>query len=115
LIAPEVAQIQFRYFDGNQTADEWDMLQTPQLPVAVEVSIWLKSARANANARESSSADTLRGTREYKQVVFLPMAALSAANAASSATGSTDSSTDSSSSSSTEPGSSPSTGSAFDN
>jgi hypothetical protein len=99
LIAPEVAQIQFRFFDGSQTVDEWDMLQTPQLPVAVEVCVWLKSARAsNSNTAENSSTDTLNGTREYKQVVFLPNAALSAA-ANAPANSSTGSSTDSSSSS----------------
>jgi prepilin-type N-terminal cleavage/methylation domain-containing protein len=114
LIAPEVAQIQFRFFDGSQTVDEWDMLQTPQLPVAVEVSVWLRSARANSSSAENSSTDTLNGTREYKQVVFLPNAALSAAaNAAStSSTSSTDSSTDSSSSSSN---SNSGNGSAFEN
>jgi hypothetical protein len=104
LIAPEVAQIQFRFFDGSQTLDEWDMLQTPQLPVAVEVCVWLKSARANSNSAENSSTDTLNGTREYKQVVFLPNAALSAAAnaAATSAASSTDSSSSSSSTSGTD-------------
>jgi hypothetical protein len=116
LIAPEVTQIQFRYFDGSQLADEWDMRQTPQLPTAIEVSIWLKSERAGTSAEDIGSTNTLTGTREYKQVVFLPMAALSAQNAASATSSSSTSSTDSSSTSSSSDSNSSSSGSsAFDN
>jgi hypothetical protein len=109
LIAPEVTQIQFRYFDGSQLADDWDMRQTPQLPVAIEVSVWLKSERAGTSAEDIGS-NTLSGTREYKQVVFLPMAALSAANAASATGSSSTSSTDSSSTSNSSDANSGSSG-----
>jgi hypothetical protein len=112
LIAPEVVQIQFQYFDGSQLATAWDMKQTPQLPVAIEVSIWLKSQRQGTSAEDIGSTATLSGTREYKQVVFLPMAALSAANAAST-TGTSQSSTDSSSSSSDSSSSASGTDSVF--
>jgi prepilin-type N-terminal cleavage/methylation domain-containing protein len=115
LIAPEVVQIQFRYFDGSQLTDEWDMRESSKLPTAIEVCVWLKSARAATNDAENTSDNALQSAREYRQVVFLPMAALSAASAASAASA-TQSSTDSSStsSSSTSSSSSSSTsGSAF--
>ncbi|HEX4412542.1 MAG TPA: prepilin-type N-terminal cleavage/methylation domain-containing protein [Lacipirellulaceae bacterium] len=96
LIAPEVVQIQFQYFDGSQLATTWDMNQTPQLPVAIEVAIWLKSQKMRTTEEDIGATQALSGTHEYKQVVFLPMAALSAGSTAQS----TDSSSSSSSSSS---------------
>lgn len=103
LIAPEVVQIQFRYFDGSQLADTWDMTQTPQLPVAIEVSVWLKSERSGTSAEDIGSTQTLSGTHEYKQVVFLPMAAQSAASTTQSTdSSSSTSSTDATSTSGTE-------------
>lgn len=38
-IAPEVALIEFEYFDGGQWVDSWDTAELQSLPVAVRVSI----------------------------------------------------------------------------
>ncbi len=39
---PEVAQLEFRYFDGKAWSSEWDSLQRKSLPVAVEVAIRMR-------------------------------------------------------------------------
>jgi len=96
LIAPEVTQIQFQYYDGSQLTNTWDMKQLKKLPVAVQVTIWIRDMRDGA-------ADAAAPGRVYKQVVQLPMALASAANSmteASSESGTSSSSTSSSSSSS---------------
>jgi hypothetical protein len=78
LVAPEVTQIQFRFYDGSQLADTWDMKELKVLPVAVEVAVWIKSTR-----------DETGTGRMYRQIVSLPMAAVSAAAANGGAAGST--------------------------
>ena len=110
LIAPEVTQIQFRYYDGSQLVDTWDMKELKKLPTAIEVSIWLRSNRAVTSAAEFTSDDALGNSRQYRQVVYLPMSQL-AADAA--ATTGTDGSTPTDSTSSSETSSS-GNGSTFD-
>lgn len=94
LVAPEVEHIQFRYFDGAEVVETWDMRERRSLPVAIEVRIWIVSPDA---AREQSAAGySLTGlppdAREYQQTVYLPLAAASqdggAFEAASSASSS---------------------------
>jgi uncharacterized membrane protein YgcG len=111
LIAPEVLQIQFRYYDGEQIVDMWDMAEEQSLPLAVEVTIWLASANETAGGAYNAQA-LLSTAREYRQTVFLPMAELSqsgasggmsgmsgaAASASSSSSGSTSSGSSTSSS-----------------
>ncbi len=91
LLAPEVVHIEFRFFNGSETTDTWDMKELKSLPLAVEVRIWLRSAKTTDEPVVSSyDAASLAGTHEYRQVVYLPMAQV--ANAAQSSS-STDSST----------------------
>jgi hypothetical protein len=110
LVAPEVTQIQFKYYDGSQLTDAWDMKELKKLPIAIEVCISLRSARAGSNA-DNTSADSVNSSRVYRQVVYLPMAqqseseAANAEAAAQSAAASSSSSTNSSSSSSSSSGS----------
>lgn len=106
LIAPEVTQIQFKYYDGTQLTDTWDMKQLKKLPMAIEVTIWIRDTRDGA-------VDPMATARVYRQIVNLPMALASAANSASEAT--TDTSGTSSASSSSSGSSSTGTGSAFQN
>jgi hypothetical protein len=92
LLAPEVVRVEFRYFNGTDIADTWDMKELKTLPVAVEVCIWLRSPNATnepvtTNYDTATLADT---THEYRQVVYVPMAQV--ANASQTST-STDSST----------------------
>ncbi len=110
LVAPEVVQVQFQYFDGSQLTDVWEMKELNKLPVAIEVRVWLRSARIAMAESDFSSEDELASVREYRQIVYLPMAALSDSGAASEAEGSADESGTGSSSAS---GSSSGSGSAF--
>jgi uncharacterized membrane protein YgcG len=79
LIASEVVHIEFRYFDGMQVLDVWDMVEKNCLPVAIEVSLWI----APLDAAETSVAGRYDATglannaREYRQTVYLPMSQLS--------------------------------------
>jgi prepilin-type N-terminal cleavage/methylation domain-containing protein len=43
--APEVAAIQFRYFDGTETVDYWDMEERHGLPMAVEIVLQLRPTK----------------------------------------------------------------------
>lgn len=97
LLAPEVVQMQLRYFDGSQTVDTWDMKTLKSLPLAIEVRIWLRSPNAIAEAIDPNMdpAALASTTHEYRQVVSVPMAPIANASKNSSATDS--SSTDSSS------------------
>lgn len=78
LLAPEVTQIQFVYFDGTQALDQWDMSQAGSMPTAVDVRIWI--APDPVDAAEST---TPLQPRMYNQTVELPLA--QAAGAAANA------------------------------
>lgn len=43
-IAPEVAAVEFQYFDGQQWYDTWDCQEAQGLPVAVQVTLYLYPA-----------------------------------------------------------------------
>ena len=59
LLAPEVTQIQFRYFDGTTAVDKWDMQEHGAMPTAVEVRIWLDPAgdRGRIDIRHDAGGD----------------------------------------------------------
>lgn len=103
LLAPEVVYLEFRYYNGQQVVDTWDMQEERSLPVAIEVRIWLaspESSGAAAGARYDL-ASTIGNARQYRQTVYLPMAELSGAGAgAMTGESSTSSSFDSESTSS---------------
>jgi hypothetical protein len=109
LVAPEVRQIQFRYYDGSQLTDTWDMKELKVLPIAIEVAVWVKSGRDDTGGGNDVVANT---GHMYRQVVYLPMAPVSqiAANGGSASTTSSSTSTESSDTSSSNSGS----GSAFE-
>jgi uncharacterized membrane protein YgcG len=123
LIAPEVIHIEFRYFDGAQISDVWEMLERNSLPVAIEIRLWIVPAAevAQANVATLYNAGSLPKTaREYRQTVYLPMSELSnsamgGTSGGSSATGGTSSGMSSSGggSSSSSGGSSLQSGSGF--
>jgi len=108
LVAPEVVHIEFRYFNGGeQVFEAWDMANARALPLAVEVRIWLiTAAEADANAAAYDVEGLISIARQYRQTVFLPMAALSQKAAGSGAGGSSSSSPSTNSSTSGSPSSS---------
>ncbi|MBN2024886.1 MAG: hypothetical protein JW809_19055 [Pirellulales bacterium] len=46
-LAPEVAAIEFAYFDGTELVDYWDMDERNALPMAVQVVLYLRSEDPN--------------------------------------------------------------------
>jgi prepilin-type N-terminal cleavage/methylation domain-containing protein len=106
LIAPEVVHLEFRYYDGQQVTEVWDMQNEESLPLAVEVRIWLASPEAPDGSTPYDRAALLRTAHEYRQTVYLPMAAISGASVGRGAGGSSSSdgsSSDSSNSSLNSP------------
>lgn len=115
LVAPEVVHLEFRYYDGQQITDVWDMLEEKSLPRAIKIKIWLASADASDSIGTSSYdvADFANNAREYRQTIYLPMSELSPAGAAGGMSGSSSSSSSSFGSSTSGSESSSSTSSGF--
>lgn len=88
LIAPEVSEIQFRYFDGQQWLSEWDSQAMQGLPLAVEVVIVVQPAevlKQVANGQPLANAAVPGATPFiYRSVVRVPSAQLVKQAAASS-------------------------------
>ena len=83
LIASEVVGIQFRYFDGTQVLDVWDMVEKNCLPVAIEISLWIAplDAAETSVAGQYDATGLANNAREYRQTVYLPMSQLSSSAA----------------------------------
>jgi hypothetical protein len=95
-IAPEVAFIQFSYFDGTEWVDEWDSTERGGLPVAVEIAIGIIPARHRDDPQWSSLQTTtslsLADTTDllvYHTLVYLPAAQPTTATGTSTASGAT--------------------------
>jgi type II secretory pathway pseudopilin PulG len=78
VLAPEVAYLEFRYFDGTQWWMEWDSQVKGTLPVAVEIALAIVSPQDIENqplsiASYASFADLPPGTSIYRLVVRLPV------------------------------------------
>jgi hypothetical protein len=78
LLAPEVTQLQFIYFDGATAIDTWDMQERGTMPTAVEVRIWIAP-----DAIEAEESAVPLQPRLYRQTVDLPMALASGATTTS--------------------------------
>ena len=88
LIAPEVVHIEFRYFDGLQVTDVWDMRERGALPLAIEVRLWM--APADTEAAELPGlydAAFLATAHQYRQTVFLPMSQVPTSDGSSGMSG----------------------------
>jgi hypothetical protein len=79
-IAPEVAAIQFLYYDGVEWVQEWDSIERGGLPLAVEIAVamWPADAREqDANSLQTPLNFVASEQSEwliYRQLVHLPMA-----------------------------------------
>ena len=75
LVAPEVAQISFRYFDGIDWLTEWDSAEMGGFPSAIETSIVIDPSRSSFNNTTYSYGGFDQTTMEmYRSVVHLPAA-----------------------------------------
>ena len=81
VIAPEVVEIEFQYWDGLQWLLEWDSEVNEGLPVAVEIRLYLRSTRSNQSTSLLSTftfenpdeMDPQQGISVYRLVVRLPV------------------------------------------
>jgi len=70
-VAPEVAAIEFQYYDGIEWVEEWDSGMQGDLPKAVTIAVWIIPVDLRGN-----ETDTLTETdyMVYRLTVHLPMA-----------------------------------------
>lgn len=75
LLAPEVAAVEFAYFNGTEWLSEWDSEELGGLPMAIDVRIMLATDAATRNpASATSAARSETGTTMYRLLVHLPNA-----------------------------------------
>ncbi len=70
-LAPEVAAIEFQYYDGLEWIEEWDSALQGDLPKAVQIAVWIIPVSLRSNETDTlSEADYM----VYRLTVHLPMA-----------------------------------------
>ena len=74
LVAPEIAQISFRYFDGEDFQDEWNSLETDAFPKAIEVTIVIDPERLKAEGSYQFGGFNPDTMEMFRQVIHLPTA-----------------------------------------
>jgi hypothetical protein len=80
LLAPEVAAVQFEYFDGSQWTDTWDSTEMNGLPMAVYVTLYItpmRPQRARSSVYSGAPGNALPDQQQaipYSLLVALPMA-----------------------------------------
>lgn len=75
LVASEVAEIRFRYFDGEGWQSEWDSEENGGFPLAIEVILVIDPARSTSGQDYQFSGDG-REREQYRRVIHLPAAEL---------------------------------------
>jgi hypothetical protein len=87
-LAPEVVNVQFTYYDGTTTYDQWDSNTEGKLPIAIKVAIMIRRAVVRTpNAAVSATADNSSCTI-YDMLVDLPNAFVQASQGAGQSPGS---------------------------
>ncbi len=111
LLAPEVGAIEFRYFDGTEWYEEWDSEVNEGLPIAVEITLLIRSKNTQEETETAEfpgisalTGEVPEGWFLFQDVVHLPLAEVASDSMTESSSSSDDSSSsgDSSSSSSDE-------------
>ena len=73
LISPEVVELTFRYFDGEQWNTEWDNVERNGFPLAVEIVLTLDPNRVNSDNPNSYNGFDPITMKRYRSVVNLPV------------------------------------------
>ena len=77
LIATEVADVTFRYFDGTDWQTEWDSNEAGGFPLAIEVNVVIDPARSGRDAANYTyNGFDARTMERFRSVVHLPGAEL---------------------------------------
>lgn len=74
LVAPEIAQISFRYFDGEDWLDEWDSVETGGFPPAIEINLVVDPSRLEGGSGYRYGGFDPDSMERYRMVVGLPTA-----------------------------------------
>ncbi len=74
LVAQEVVEVSFRYFDGVNWFTEWDSEEMGGFPLAVEMYILIDPTRAGSTATAGSSSINRENLETYRAVVHIPAA-----------------------------------------
>ena len=87
LIAPEVVEAQFRYFDGEQWMEEWDSDQMGGFPLAVEFVFAIDPNRSFSPGENNTSQTAQEDLIYHRSVVHLPLAEISAEDSSGASAG----------------------------
>lgn len=90
-LAPEVASLEFRYFDGAEWLFDWDSSLQGSLPLCVEILVTLRAAPPGGGLDPLAlqSIPALPDDRTYRLVVHLPAATMNAAGATATSSSAT--------------------------
>jgi prepilin-type N-terminal cleavage/methylation domain-containing protein len=108
MMAAEVTDLEFMYYDGSDWNNQWDTTQNNGLPMAVQISITLGPVQSaspgpGAGAGRAASSTQNQETQTYLLTVYLPTAQPNTDSSGASTSG-TSTSGSSSGGSSTSPG-----------
>ena len=74
LVAHEIAEVSFRYFDGEEWVSQWDSSVEGNFPSAVEVTLVIDAERSAANSQSYTYNGRNEDTSEvFRYVVHLPV------------------------------------------
>lgn len=74
LVANEVVEVSFRYFDGNNWFTNWDSEDMGGFPLAVEIYVLIDPARAGSIGTGGSGSSSRENLESYRAVVHIPAA-----------------------------------------
>jgi hypothetical protein len=83
LLAPEVVDVQFTYYDGTTTSDTWDSTQQGKLPSAVKVAILIRRPAAQPSSAALQAAADSPPPIIYDMLIDLPNSQVNASQTAS--------------------------------
>jgi len=76
LIAHEVAQMQLRYFDGEEWQSEWDSEEMGGFPSAIEIVLVIDPDRSAAQTQSATFSSNIDSSQVFRSVVYLPVSDL---------------------------------------
>lgn len=74
LVAHEIAQVQFRFFDGESWLNDWDSAEQGGFPPAIEITLVIDPERTAAGTTYNYGGFNNQTMESYRSVVHLPAA-----------------------------------------
>lgn len=72
VLAPEVTSLEFAYYDGSTSCQEWDCRQQGRLPAAVKIAVAFRRAARNRGSSVTAIPEDEGQTVTYSLLVRLP-------------------------------------------